>query len=241
MKIIDIMLCPVLILVFLPVMLIVGFLIYIGDRRSPLYISRRVGKDGKSFILFKFRSMVIDQASSVDSTSITDPRITKIGRWIRHYKVDELPQLFNVMLGSMSIVGPRPNVEREVSLYTQAEKRLLQVKPGMTDFSSIIFSDLGMILKEHDNPDLAYNQLVRPWKGRYGLFYIEKQSIFMDLTILVLTAAVLASRSTALKLTSFFLKNWGAPSELVEMSLRRTKLRPLPPVGSSYIVKNRSF
>ena len=102
--------------------------------------------------------------SGVDSTSNKDPRITGIGRFIRKYKIDELSQLFNVFLGSMSLVGPRPNVKRDTDLYTSLEKDLFLAKPGITDFSSIVFADEGDILEGHLDPDLAYNQLIRPWK-----------------------------------------------------------------------------
>ena len=97
--------------------------------------------------------------------------IIPIGQKIRKYKIDELTQLFNVLIGNMSLVGPRPNVKSEVDLYTEIEKELLSVKPGITDFSSIVFSDEGKILENKENPDLSYNQLIRPWKSRLGLIY----------------------------------------------------------------------
>ena len=107
--------------------------------------------------------------SKVDSTSANDPRITKVGAIIRKLKLDELTQLFNVFKGEMSFVGPRPNVERETNLYSNKEKELLKVKPGITDFSSIVFSDESEILKDHQNPDIAYNQLIRPRKNYLAL------------------------------------------------------------------------
>lgn len=239
MKIIDILISPVLILIFLPLALVVSLLIYIEDGGNPFYISKRIGKNGIPFKLYKFRSMRLLETSTVDSTSNNDPRITKIGRWIRQYKIDELPQLFNVLFGSMSLVGPRPNVQREVDSYTRVEMRLLEVKPGMTDISSIIFSDLGAILQEHNDPDLSYNQLVRPWKGRLSLFYLENKSVVNDLIILFLTFVIFISRSQALKLTNLFLRKLNAPNDLAEISLRKKKLVPLPPVGSDQIVLKR--
>ena len=111
--------------------------------------------------------MIINADSSgVDSTSATDSRITSIGHVIRRFKLDELTQLWNVFLGDMSLVGPRPNVRKETDLYTIPEKLLLTVRPGITDISSIIFSDEGDILANKKDPDLAYNQLIRPWKSR---------------------------------------------------------------------------
>ena len=121
--------------------------------------------------MIKLRSMIVNaEKSKVDSTSSNDPRITKIGKIIRKLKLDELSQLFNVFIGEMSLVGPRPNVKRETDLYTKVEKNLLSVKPGITDFASIIFSDESEILKNVDDPDISYNQLIRPWKSRLGLF-----------------------------------------------------------------------
>ena len=110
----------------------------------------------------------------IDSTSEEDFRLTKIGKLIRKFKLDEFPQFYNVLVGNMSIVGPRPNVIREVNLYTEEENFLLSKNPGITDPSSIIFSDLSKILSNYNDPDIAYNQLVRPWKSRISIFYIKK-------------------------------------------------------------------
>jgi lipopolysaccharide/colanic/teichoic acid biosynthesis glycosyltransferase len=107
--------------------------------------------------------------SGVDSTGAADRRITPVGHFIRRYKLDEITQLWNVLKGDMSLVGPRPNVQRETDMYTGIERRLLSVKPGITDFSSIVFSDEGDILKDHADPDIAYNQLIRPGKSALGL------------------------------------------------------------------------
>ena len=166
-----------LILLF-PIILIACIGIYLQDQHSPFYIAKRTGKNNKNFNMIKLRSMIVNaEKNKVDSTSSNDPRITKIGRFIRKLKLDELSQLFNVFIGEMSLVGPRPNVNRETDLYTEVEKNLLRVKPGITDFASIIFSDESEILKNVDDPDISYNQLIRPWKSRLGLFYIKKQSV----------------------------------------------------------------
>jgi lipopolysaccharide/colanic/teichoic acid biosynthesis glycosyltransferase len=111
----------------------------------------------------------------VDSTSSSDNRITPIGKIVRKFKLDELPQLFHVLTGKMSLVGPRPNVWNDVKIYTKEEKELLSIKPGITDFSSIIFSDEGDILSNYKNPDLKYNQLIRPWKSRLGTILHKKK------------------------------------------------------------------
>ena len=162
-------------LIFSPFLTVVIITIWLQDFKSPFYISDRVGKNEKVFSIVKLRSMVVDaDKTGVDSTASNDARITVVGHVIRKYKLDELSQLWNVLKGDMSLVGPRPNVQRETNLYTQKEKELLQVKPGITDFASIVFADEGQILSDKENPDLAYNQLIRPGKSELGLFYIQK-------------------------------------------------------------------
>ena len=171
-------------LVFLsPILLTFSFLIWFQDYKSPFYISKRVGIGGKEISFIKLRSMVVDADSSgVDSTSSNDLRITPIGSIIRKYKIDEIPQLIHVILGDMSLVGPRPNVMSDVRIYTDKEKKLLDIRPGITDFSSIVFSDEGDILQDASDPDLRYNQIIRPWKSRLGILYIEKNSFFLDVS-----------------------------------------------------------
>ena len=152
-----------------PILLPVMFLVWKQDRHSPFYVAERMGKKEKPFKMVKMRSMIKNaDAQGVDSTSANDMRITPVGHFIRNYKLDELTQLWNVLKGDMSLVGPRPNVKRETDLYTSQEKRLLSVKPGITDFASIVFSDEGEILADKSDPDIAYNQLIRPGKSRLG-------------------------------------------------------------------------
>ena len=144
-----------------PLLLIFMFLIFMQDKHFPFYVAKRVGKNGVMFKMIKLRSMTIGaEKNGVDSTSINDTRITPIGLKVRKYKLDELTQLWNVLKGDMSLVGPRPNVKRDVDLYSNVEMQILLVKPGITDFSSIIFSDEGEILKDSKDPDLMYNQLI---------------------------------------------------------------------------------
>ncbi len=219
-----------------PIMLIV----YLSDGHSPFYIAPRVGQNGKIFRMIKLRSMVVNaDKNKVDSTSKNDPRITLIGRLIRTWKLDELTQLFNVLKGDMSLVGPRPNVERETRLYTQVEQRLLSVKPGITDFSSIVFSDEGDILKDHRDPDLAYNQLIRPWKSRLSLFSIDHQSLDLDLRLIYLTALAMVSRPRALEGARSILGQLGADEQLIRVASRRDELSPYPPPGATEIVTSR--
>ena len=187
-RIFDFVVSAILIFLFLPVFIIFSFLIWIQDWHSPFYIAPRVGLNNKIFYMIKFRSMIINaDKSGVDSTSSDDDRITSLGRFIRKYKIDELPNFFNILKGEMSFVGPRPNVERETRLYTDKEKLLLTVRPGITDLASIVFSDEGDILEGSLNPDLDYNQLIRPWKSRLGIIYVNNFSIFMDIRLMFLT------------------------------------------------------
>ena len=160
-RLLDIIFSLIGILIFSPLIIIFCFLIWLQDFGNPFYISKRVGKNFEEFDLIKLRSMILNaDKSGIDSTSNDDTRITKIGNIVRKYKLDELMQLLNVFVGNMTLVGPRPNVKSEVDLYTKEEQNLLKVKPGITDFASIVFSDEGEILKNRNNPDIAYNQLL---------------------------------------------------------------------------------
>ena len=186
-------------LLFAPILLPVIFIVWIQDFKSPFYIPLRVGQNKKLFKMVKLRSMIVNADSSgVDSTGKNDDRITRIGKIIRRFKLDELSQLWNVLMGDMSLVGPRPNVKSETDLYTDVENGLLSVKPGITDISSIVFSDEGDILADKTDPDLAYNQLIRPWKSRLGLIYIKNQSFMLDIQLIFLTVISIFSRDLAL-------------------------------------------
>jgi len=177
--------------------------------------------------------------SGVDSTAQNDPRITRAGRWIRSYKLDELTQLWNVLTGQMSLVGPRPQVRRDVDLYTKAEMGLLAVRPGITDLASIVFSDEGDILKDHEDPDLAYNQLIRPWKSRLALANIEHASFSLDVKILRLTAIAIFSRDRALAGVQRILRYLNVDKEICTVALRDKSLEPSVPPGASEVVQSR--
>jgi lipopolysaccharide/colanic/teichoic acid biosynthesis glycosyltransferase len=227
-------------LIFSPFLTLVIIIIWLQDFKSPFYISDRVGKNEKIFRIVKLRSMVAGaDKTGVDSTASNDARITVVGHVIRSYKLDELSQLWNVLKGDMSLVGPRPNVQRETNLYTQKEKELLKVKPGITDFASIVFADEGQILSDKENPDLAYNQLIRPGKSELGLFYIQRQSLFLDTLIILVTLISIISRDQALVSITYILKKLGAPKDLLLISRRKALLTPRPPVGAETIVTDR--
>jgi lipopolysaccharide/colanic/teichoic acid biosynthesis glycosyltransferase len=223
-----------------PVLLPVMLLVWLQDFHSPFYIAPRVGKGGRNFRMVKLRSMVMNaDRSGVDSTSARDPRITSLGQFIRRYKLDELTQLWNVLKGDMSLVGPRPNVKRETDLYTTVEQGLLGVAPGITDFASIVFADEGDILKNEPDPDIAYNQIIRPWKSRLGLFYIEHRSLALDVQLLLLTVRAIVGREGALQSVSRLLQDLGADSGLCRVALRLDRLRPTPPPGATEVVTSR--
>lgn len=239
-RIFDFMVSLFALIVFSPVLLVVMFFVWINDFGNPFYIANRVGKEEKMFKMYKLRSMIVNaDKSGVDSTSSNDMRITSIGKLIRKFKIDELSQLINVLLGDMSLVGPRPNVKIETDLYTKIEKKLLSVRPGITDISSIIFSDEGAILANSDDPDISYNQLIRPWKSRLGIFYIERMSFWLDVTLICWTVISIISRDKILKKISKMLMSLNADKDLIQVALRNKELTPAPPPGAINIVTNR--
>ncbi len=239
-RLVDFVIAAIALILASPVLLPVMFLVWIQDWHSPFYIAPRVGKKEKLFKMVKLRSMVINaDKSGVDSTSSNDRRITKVGHFIRRYKLDEFSQMWNVLIGDMSLVGPRPNVKRETDLYTSEEKKLLTVKPGITDFASIVFADEGDILKDSSDPDIDYNQLIRPGKSRLGIFYIENRSILLDLKLVYLTAVAILSREKALIAVSEILSKMKANNALVSLAMRNSPLTPTPPPGAKNIVTNR--
>jgi lipopolysaccharide/colanic/teichoic acid biosynthesis glycosyltransferase len=223
-----------------PILLIVMLLIWRQDYHSPFYIAPRVGKNEKIFSMVKLRSMIVGaDKSGVDSTSAEDTRITPIGNFVRKFKLDEFPQLWNVFKGDMSLVGPRPNVKRETDLYTDIEKKLLSVRPGITDMASIVFSDENEILKDSEDPDIDYNQLIRPWKSRLGLLYIDNRSLWLDIQLIILTAAAIINRETALDGVNKILTKMNTPEDVIRVSRRKDKLVPFPPPGSDSVVSRR--
>src|SRR5258708_25298740 len=148
----------------------------------------RVGRFGKPFRIFKFRTMVEDaEKLGGGTTPEDDPRVTRIGRFLREYKLDELPQILNVITGDMSLVGPRPQVPWAVEMYTQDERTILNVRPGITDPASVRFRDEGEILRGSANPDKDYFEKIHPEKMRLSLEYVREQSLWLDCRILLKT------------------------------------------------------
>ena len=236
-RVLDFIAASLGLLVFSPLLLAVMLAVWIQDWGSPFYIAPRAARGGGAFRMVKFRSMVMN-ADKIggSSTAVTDRRITPVGQFVRAYKLDELIQLWNVFKGDMSLVGPRPQVLNDVaSLYTSEEKRLLSVRPGITDPASVVFSDEGDILHGSANPDLLYNQIIRPWKSRLALLYIDKRSFLVDIRLILLTVIGVASRRTALKGIRRILQSWDADPLLLRMAWREEPLLSYPPPGDSEI------
>lgn len=174
-----------------PVFVIISILIK-RDGGPVFYRGERVGLRGKLFRIYKFRSMVVDaEKIGGSSTPDDDPRITGVGRFIRKYKLDELPQLINVLMGEMSFVGPRPQVKWAVDLYGEEEKMLLSVRPGITDFASLTFRNEAEILKGSKDPDKDYLEKIAPEKIRLSLEYVKNRSFILDLKIVFITIKTL--------------------------------------------------
>ena len=240
-RLFDILIGGLLLLIVSPMIILFCVLIYLQDYHNPFYFAPRVGRREKMFTMIKLRSMVVNaDKSGVDSTANNDRRITKVGAVVRKFKLDELSQLFNVVKGDMSLVGPRPNVKRETDLYTSKEKGLLSVRPGITDLSSIVFSDEGEILDGSTDPDLDYNQLIRPFKSHLALFHIDHQSLFLDVRVLFLTGCAILHKRSALNGVVSILKQLNAAEELIKVARRETPLTPSPPPGAKLVVTDRN-
>ncbi len=215
-RLIDMALSLVLLFLAAPLILAAMVLVVAHDRRSPIYWAPRVGRDGRDFRMAKLRTMTVDaDRRGGSSTSRSDARITPPGRLLRRWKLDELPQFWNVLIGQMSLVGPRPNVRRGgVDRYTPGELALLSARPGVTDLASIVFADEADILEGAPDPDARYDRLIRPWKSRLGLLYLQRRSASIDLRIIALTALGIVARSAALQGVDRILAEWGADEAL---------------------------
>lgn len=239
-RLLDVVVGTCALLLALPVIACALLLVVLSDGHNPLYISNRVGLNGRAFRLIKIRTMIINaSANCVDTTIAGDVRVLPVGRLIRRLKLDELPQFWHVIRGEMSLVGPRPNVERETVLYTSVEQRLLAVPPGITDFASIVFADLADVLAGSADPNLAYNQLVRPSKSALGLYYIDSMSPGQDIALLFYTLTASVARNWTLQQLSRRLRRQGAPEHLCHLTLRRDQLVPTAPPGAEHIVTSR--
>ena len=171
-----------------PLFLLICLLQIISAGFPIFYIQKRVGKNSIDFNLYKFRTMRKDSDKlGLLTVGGRDPRVTRLGYYLRKYKIDELPQLFNVLLGKMSLVGPRPEVRKYVDLYTKEQLTILNVKPGITDYASLQFFNENDLLAQSSSPEETYIQEIMPIKLGLNLKYIEEQSFFVDIRIMVKT------------------------------------------------------
>ena len=194
-RLFDILFSALGLLFLSPIFLIIAILIKREDRGPILYRGVRIGKFGKTFKIFKFRTLVANaEKIGGPSTADDDPRITKVGKLIRKYKLDELPQLINVLKGEMSFVGPRPEVSFYVKMFTEEERTILSLRPGITDWASLWNPDEGAILAGSSDPEKTYMEKIRPEKIRLQLRYVRERSFWADLKIILLTLKKLTRR-----------------------------------------------
>ncbi len=190
-RLLDVVISSLGLIVLSPLLIATAVLIKRADGGRAFYRGARVGQHGKPFRMFKFRTMAANaEEVGGSSTANDDPRITRIGSVLRKYKVDELPQLINVLQGEMSLVGPRPQVQWAVDLYTQEERELLLVWPGITGYASLVFRDEGAILRGSADPDKEYLEKIGPTKIRLELVYVQTRSLWNDMKILAATAGL---------------------------------------------------
>jgi len=187
-RLFDIIFSALGLVILSPLLLIIWLLIVMESRGGGFYTQERIGKDGVPFRLYKFRSMRPDSdKGSLITIGGHDSRITKTGFFIRKYKLDELPQLWNVLKGDMSLVGPRPEVRKYVDLYTPEQRVVLRVRPGITDYASIEYADENEILGKADDPERTYIEQIMPEKIRYNLKYINHPTVGEYFKIIFLT------------------------------------------------------
>jgi lipopolysaccharide/colanic/teichoic acid biosynthesis glycosyltransferase len=194
-RIFDIFFSVVGLVILSPLLLIISIAIILDSRGGIFYIQKRVGLNGKDFNLFKFRTMRPDSdKKGLITIGKRDSRITNVGYFIRKYKLDELPQLLNVLIGTMSFVGPRPEVRKYVDLYNEEQLKVLSVKPGITDYASIKYFNENELLGKSINPDETYIHEVMPTKLQLNSKYISEQGLMTDLKIIFHTCRLILSK-----------------------------------------------
>ncbi len=187
-RLFDILFSVIGLLLLSPLFLLIYFLIVIESKGGGFYLQNRVGKNGVDFNLIKFRSMRVgSDKKGLITIGNRDPRMTQMGYFIRRFKIDELPQLFNVIKGEMSLVGPRPEVRKYVDLYTSEQLKVLSISPGITDYASIKYADENEILAKSDNPEAVYIEDIMPDKICLNMQYIENKTVVQYFKIIVLT------------------------------------------------------
>lgn len=193
-RLFDILFSAIGLIILSPLFIILWLLIWMESKGPGLFVQERIGLNGKPFGLYKFRSMRTDSESeSLITIGDNDHRITRIGHFIRKYKLDELPQLLNVLKGDMSLVGPRPEVRKYVELYTAEQRKVLNVKPGITDYASIEYVNENELLGNADDPDRVYVEQVMPKKLELNMRYIQDRSLCQYFKIIFLTIKSIVS------------------------------------------------
>ncbi len=187
-RLFDIVLSFLGLILLLPLLIVIGVCVSVSSKGGVFYRQERVGLNGKLFKLYKYRSMRIDaDKSGLLTVGSRDVRITKIGYFLRKYKLDELPQLLNVLLGDMSLVGPRPEVKKYVDLYTLQQQKVLQVRPGITDYASLAYFEENELLAKSNNPEKTYIEEVMPTKLKLNERYIGEAGLITDVKIILKT------------------------------------------------------
>jgi len=193
-RLFDIVMALLGLIILSPLFIVIALIIFFSSGSPVFYSQKRVGKKHRIFKLFKFRTMLPGTDNqSLLTTGLSDKRITNEGKKLRKYKLDELPQLWNVLRGEMSIVGPRPEVEKYVKLYNEEQQHVLTVKPGLTDKASLAYFNENEILEKFPDPEIAYIQMIMPEKLKLNLEYIKEQSFWNDLKIIMKTAGRILS------------------------------------------------
>ena len=182
----DLFFSGLAIVLLAPVFLIIALLIKVDSKGPILYKGVRTGQHGNPFEILKFRTMRVGADRGAGTTSKNDPRVTSVGRVLRKYKLDEIPQVFNVFCGDMSFVGPRPELPKYTSRYVGEEQLILSVRPGITDYSSIKFSNLNELIDD-DDPDRSFEENVLPEKNRLRVKYVLERNFWLDIKLILLT------------------------------------------------------
>lgn len=186
-RFLDAALSGAALIVLAPLMLALASAVALTSKGGAFYRQTRVGLNGRPFVLYKFRSMRANNRGAEVTLGTSDPRITPLGKWLRAYKLDELPQLWNVFIGDMSIVGPRPEVEAYVVLYTDEMRRVLTVRPGLTDPASIAGFDEGARLQAAEDPEAHYREVIMPEKVALQLDYVQTATLGSDIRVIART------------------------------------------------------
>ena len=189
----DLIFSVIGLIVFLPLSLSLGLLILVTLGWPVFYSAKRTGTESSYFTMYKFRTMKVSEGPTSHHSGDDDPRISNVGRLVRKFKLDELPQLWNIAKGEMSFVGPRPESPDYTKLYTEEQHQILELRPGITDFASIEFSDLGSILTG-DDPDKIYFEKVWDRKMELRMKYVRERSFLIDLKLIFLTLLVIFNR-----------------------------------------------